>query len=89
MRKLKFKLDQKSIEIMYVAFIRTILEYVDVIWDNCARYEKNEIEKIQLESARIITATPYQYILTFFTKKLIGIHSKNEEKTTNSHYSSK
>ena len=45
MRKLKFKLDRKSLEIIYTAFIRPILEYGDVIWDNCAQYEKNEIEK--------------------------------------------
>ena len=38
MRKLKFKLDRKSPEIIYTAFIRPILEYGDVIWDNCAQY---------------------------------------------------
>ena len=53
MRKLKFKLDRKLIEIIYTASIRPVLEYGDVIWDNCAQYEKNEIEKIQLEAARI------------------------------------
>ena len=26
------------------------------------------------------------YLLSLFTKKLLGIHSKNEEKITNSHY---
>ena len=57
MRKLKFKLDRKSLEIIYKAFIRPILEYGEVIWDNCAQYEKNEIEKIQLEAARIATGT--------------------------------
>ena len=40
MRKLKFQLDQKSLEIIYTAFIRPILEYVDVIWDTYAQYGK-------------------------------------------------
>ena len=40
MRKLKFKLDRKSLEIIHTEFIRPILEYGDVIWDNCAQYEK-------------------------------------------------
>ena len=40
MRKFKFKLDRKSLEIIYTAFIRPILEYGDVIWDDCAQYEK-------------------------------------------------
>ena len=57
MRKLKFKLDRKSLEIIYTAFIRPLLEYGDVIWDNCLQYEKQEIEKIQLEAARIATGT--------------------------------
>ena len=39
MRKLKFKLDRKSLIIIYTAFIRPLLEYVDVIWDNCTEYE--------------------------------------------------
>ena len=40
MRKLKFKLDRKSLDVIYTAFIRPLLEYDDVIWDNCAEYEK-------------------------------------------------
>ena len=39
MRQLKFKLDRKSLEIIYTAFIRHILEYGEVIWDNFAHYE--------------------------------------------------
>ena len=57
MRKLKFKLDRKSLEIIYTAFIRPILEYGDVVWDNCAQYEKDELEKIQHEAARIAIGT--------------------------------
>ena len=57
MRKLKFKLDRKSLEIIYTAFIRPILEYGDVVWDNCAQYEKDDLEKIQHEAARIATGT--------------------------------
>ena len=40
MRKLKFKLDLKSLEIIYTVFIRPILEHCDIIWDNCVQYEK-------------------------------------------------
>ena len=55
--KLKLKSDRNPLEIIYAAFIRPILEYGDVIWDNCDQYEKNEIEKILLEAARIATGT--------------------------------
>ncbi|MES9991861.1 MAG: hypothetical protein ABW098_07900 [Candidatus Thiodiazotropha sp.] len=57
MRKLKFKLDRKSLETIYIAFIRPLLEYADVIWDNCTQYEKDDLEKIQVEAARIATGT--------------------------------
>ena len=50
MEKLKFKLDRKSLETIYTGFIRPLLEYGDVIWDNCSQYEKHELEKIQLDS---------------------------------------
>ena len=54
MRKLNFSLHRKSLETIYIAFIRPLLEY-DVIRDNCMQYEKNELEKIQIEAARIAT----------------------------------
>ena len=55
MRKLKFRLDRKSLETIYIAFIRPLIEYGDVIWDNCTLYEKQELDKIQNEAARIAT----------------------------------
>ena len=55
MRKLKFKLDRKSLETIYLTFIRPLLEYGDVLWDNCTQYEKDELDKIQNEAARIAT----------------------------------
>ena len=57
MRKLKFKLDRKSLEIIHTTFIRPLIEYGDVIWDNYTQYEKLELEKIQNEAASIATGT--------------------------------
>ena len=65
MRRLKFRLDRKSLEIIYTAFIRPLLEYGDVVWDNCAQYEKEELEKIQHEAARIATGAT----------RLVSLHS--------------
>ena len=45
MRKLKFKLDRHSLQTIYFSFIRPLLEYSDVVLDNCALYEVNELEK--------------------------------------------
>ena len=61
MRKLKFKLDRNSLEIIFTTFIGPSLEYGDIIWDNCTQFEKQEIEKIQIEAARIATGTTKLY----------------------------
>ena len=55
MRRLKYDLDRKSLETIYKSFIRPLLEYADVIWDNCTQQNKNEHQFIQLEAARIST----------------------------------
>ena len=60
LRKLKFTIDRKSLEKLYFSFIRPILEYASVVWGNCTIEESQELEKIQLEAARIVTgATKY------------------------------
>ena len=55
LKKLKYTLDRRSLEHIYKSFIRPILEYGDSIWDNCTNYEKEELNKIQNEAARIVT----------------------------------
>ena len=69
MRRLKFCLDRKSLETIYLTFIRPILEYADVVWDNCTNYEKQELDKIQAEAARIVTGAT----------KLVSLHALFDE----------
>ena len=57
MRRLKFQLDRKSLETIYTSFIRPVIEYGYEVWDNCTQYEKDDIEKIRIEAARIATGT--------------------------------
>ena len=58
-RRLKFQLDRKSLQIIYIyiyiSFIRHLLEYTDVVWDNCTQQEANDLEKNQNEAAHIVT----------------------------------
>ena len=55
LRSLMYKLDRKTLETVYISFIRPTLEYGDAIWDNCSKTEKDEIESVQYEAARIVT----------------------------------
>ena len=65
----KTKLDRKSLETICITFIRPLLEYGDVIRDKCTQYEKQELDKIQIEVAGIFTGT----------KKLVSLHSVYNE----------
>ena len=44
-RSLKFKLDRKSLQTMHFSFVRHIIEYADIIWDNCPNIYKEKLEK--------------------------------------------
>ena len=54
-RAFKFKFDRKSLERMYISFIRPTLEYSGVVWDNCTNQDKKLLEAIQIEAMRIVT----------------------------------
>ena len=53
LRALKFS--RKSLEKMYIAYIRPLLEDSDSVWDNCSHEAKRQLEDIHTEAARIIT----------------------------------
>jgi hypothetical protein len=55
LRKLKYTLDRKSLETIYFSFIRPKLEYASHIWDNCSQHDSLELEKFQINIARIVT----------------------------------
>ena len=48
LRKHKFNLDRCSLDKMYKLFIRPLLEYGNIIWDNCSQESKKAVENIQL-----------------------------------------
>jgi hypothetical protein len=51
---LKYKLSKLSLERIYLAFIRPILEYGDIIWDGCSNELSGLLEQVQLNAARIV-----------------------------------
>ncbi|PJE78268.1 hypothetical protein CI610_02801 [invertebrate metagenome] len=55
LRNLKFSIDRKSLQTLYCSFIRPLLEYGDIVWDNITLGQSKLLESIQLEAARIIT----------------------------------
>ncbi|WAQ96961.1 hypothetical protein MAR_029651 [Mya arenaria] len=41
MRLLKYKLKRNTINQIYISYLRPILEYGSIVWDNCTKYEKD------------------------------------------------
>ena len=60
LRSQQFKLDRISLERVYISFIRPVLEYGDILWNNCSDDMKQLLESLHLEAGRIIIgATKY------------------------------
>ena len=58
LRKLKFTLSKQILSNIYLTLIRPKLEYACEVWDGCFEREVAKLEKVQLESARIVTGLP-------------------------------
>ena len=52
LRSLKFDLDRLTLQIMYFSFIRPILEYGDIIFDNCPSYFSEKVRKNKHRSCK-------------------------------------
>ena len=58
MRKLKYLLSRNTINNVYKLFIRPHFEYACELWDGCTLEQQDNLEKLQLEAARIVTGLP-------------------------------
>lgn len=50
----KFLLDRKFLEKFYFLFVRLVIEYVDVVWDNILNDLVDKFEKINIEVVCIV-----------------------------------
>ncbi|MEW8548105.1 MAG: reverse transcriptase family protein, partial [Candidatus Thiodiazotropha sp.] len=55
MRKLKYVFSRRSLNQTYISFIRPVLEYASIVWDGCTVAQRDSLEKLQNEIARIVT----------------------------------
>lgn len=55
LRMLNHDIDRKSHIRFYISEIRPILEYRNIIWDNCSIQESKLLEYLPLDAALIIT----------------------------------
>ena len=67
---LKYKLKRETLNQIYVSYLRPLLEYASIVWDNCAKYEKELLDKIQLDAARIVTGLTRSTKITLLLKEI-------------------
>ena len=57
---LKYKLDWVTLEHIYVAFIRSNLEYTTIVGDNCTQELSDLIESVQYRAGKMISQEVHQ-----------------------------
>ena len=70
LRMLKYNVDRLSLLKIYLSFIRPIIEYACVVWNNCYQYESDLIESVQIEALRIITGLRCNSSTSFLYEEL-------------------
>jgi hypothetical protein len=55
LKSLRFKIDMSTLICLYKSLIRPIVEYGDIIWDNCTAGNSELLESVQYESAKVAT----------------------------------
>ena len=55
MRKYKYDLNRKSLEIIYKSFIRPVIEYGDILWCNTFECDIEKLDVIQNSAMRCVT----------------------------------
>lgn len=54
-QKMRCILPRSCIEKLYKSFIRSLLDYTDVIYDNCSKFDTDKLEHVQRRACIIAT----------------------------------
>ena len=54
LKRLKYILDRKALDILYKSFIRPLLEYGGIVWDGCGEQNKLKLENVQYDAGRVV-----------------------------------
>ena len=57
LKSYKYRLNRKSLEIMYKSFVLPHFDYADVVWDNLTQMQIENLEQIQLDALQTIVGT--------------------------------
>ena len=80
MRNLKFSFSRNSLNQIYFSYLLPVLEYASIVWDECAAYNSDTLDKIESEAARIVTGLTRSVFLNTLYKEC-GLFSLTERRT--------
>ena len=67
LRSQKWKLKRASLRVAYTSFVRSILDYGDILYDNCSEKNVKALERIQYNAAKTVSGamhtTSYEKLL--------------------------
>ena len=55
LKTLKYRVGRKVLEHCYFAYIRSVLDYADIIYDNCSLNDSTVLHNIHMDAARLVT----------------------------------
>ena len=72
MRTLKHSFSRQALNQMYVSYVRPLLEYSSIVWDGCTQQDKNALDRLQNEAARIVTGLTLPTSIVNHIKNVVG-----------------
>ncbi len=63
--------------------MRPLLEYAAIVWDSCTNYERDSLEKLQYEAARVVTGLTRSVSIFNLLKEIGWVSLKDRRKFRN------
>ena len=57
LRRIRNNISANTANVVYKSFILPIMDYCDVVWDNCGKINSTQLEKLQRKAVRLIMKT--------------------------------
>ncbi len=65
----KYLWSRSSLEVFYINYIRPILEYANILYDNFKVENCQKLESVQITSSRLATGAKKTYISSLFIQR--------------------
>ena len=55
LKSYKLQLNRYTLNQCYISYVRPLLEYANIVFDNCTEHDKSQLENIQYKALLLIT----------------------------------